>query len=296
MGSPRFERRLEQGLARAAVRAGTFGARRRTRARVPSADGGCPRSFEVFTFVTDDEQYAAFRTSFVAAGFDAPLARFVALRDRRTAGGTDPYELIGRLGGRADGPYSILVHQDVRLDRGAGAPELLAALGQLDALDSRWALAGNAGGAADLHVVRRLTDPYGGSTDDQLPAPVVTLDENFLVFNPRARIRSSPGLQGFHFYGTDACLNAARSGGTAYVVDFPVTHLSRGRRGPAYDEMKERFLAAWNARTLFAYVRAPTEIVFLSRFALLRRIFASPRMLALVADAVAPLQLDTDAG
>ena len=230
------------------------------------------------------------RASFAAAGFD----RFVELYDRRTPGGTDPYELISRIGALHDRPYAILVHQDVRADQGVGASDLLAELERLDELDPRWFVAGNAGGASDLRLVRRLQDPYGGSTDDELPTRVVTLDENFLVLNRAHALRATAGLGGFHFYGSDVCLNAALDGGTAYVIDFPVTHLSGGKRGTSYDEAKDQFLAAWQRRLVFAYIRAPTEILFVSRYALARRFFGSERMLERVRNLAPSLRLDTD--
>lgn len=238
--------------------------------------------FDVYTFVTDDEQYEELRSSLAAAGLEPPLARFVALQDRRSPAGSDPYELIARIGADRDRRHAILVHQDVRFDQGAGVEELVAVLEQLDALDPRWVVAGNAGGTARLGFVRRLRDPHGGSSDDSLPARVVSLDENLLIFNPAREPRCSPELGGFHFYGTDVCLNALKDGGTAYVIDFPVTHLSAGRRGPDYEEARERFTEVWQRRFLLALVCAPTEIFFLSRSALVRRLLDSQRVRAWV--------------
>jgi hypothetical protein len=294
----RLERRLRtaatHGIARSAVRVSSVATRPRRLDTLPldhAARG--PTSFDVYTFVTDDEQYAELTDSFASAGFQSPRARFLPQRDRSTPDGSDPYELISRIGSQQDRPYVILTHQDVRADQGVGASDLAAALERLDAFDPRWVVAGNAGGAPDLHLVRRLRDPHGGGTGDRLPARVVSLDENFLVFNRRRRPRCSPGLEGFHFYGTDACLNALLDGGTAYVIDFPVTHLSRGRRGPAYDEAKARFLAAWQPRMHFAFVRAPTELVLISRWALLRRLFGSRRMHKWLKEVVPPVRVDT---
>lgn len=296
----RVERRLRtvaaRGIARSAVRVSTYAARpRHSEARsLPPGAASRLAAFDIYTFVTDEEQYDELKASLAHAGFEPPVARLQPLRDRRVPGGSDPYELISRIGSQANRPYAILTHQDVRVDRGVGASELVAVLERLDALDPRWIVAGNAGGAPDLHLIRRLRDPYGGGTHDRLPARVVSLDENFLVFNLRHRPRCSPGLEGFHFYGTDVCLNALHDGGTAYVIDFPVTHLSCGRRGPSYDDAKARFLATWQPRMHFAFVRAPTEIVFISRWALLRRLFGSRRMHKWVEDVVPPLRLETE--
>lgn len=243
-----------------------------------SARASGPAEFEIYTFVTDEQQYAQMRGSFEAAGLRPPSAAFFAMHDRRTPGGSDPYALIAEVGSRPHRSYVILVHQDVRLDQGAGADELVAALEQLNDVDPAWVVAGTAGGTSDLRLVRRLRDPHGGSTDDVLPARVVSLDENFLVFNPSHSPRCSPGLGGFHFYGTDVCLNALKDGGTAYVIDMPLTHLSAGRLGPDYDEARRRFLEAWQPRFRFTYVRTPNELLFLSRSIALRRVFDSQRM------------------
>jgi hypothetical protein len=126
----------------------------------------------------------------------------------------------------------------VRLDRGGGAPELIAALAGLDRLDPEWVVAGNAGGTSDLRLVRGLYDPHGGSTDDRLPVRVVSLDENFLVFNRSRPPRCSPGLSGFHLYGTDVSLNASKERGAAYVIDMPLTHLSGGSMDSEYEAAK----------------------------------------------------------
>jgi hypothetical protein len=268
-------------IVRAVIRLGARGVRPRRR-RPPSAAAG-PNAFEVFAFVTDRGQFDELQRSFRAAGFD----RFVELRDTET----DPFAFISELGRRDGRAYAILTHQDVRIEHGLTAGRLLA---ELERLPGDWVVAGDAGGAPDLELVRRLHDPYGGSTAHPLPMRVVTLDENFLVFNNRYRPRCSPELSGFHFYGTDVCLHAARDGGTAWVIDFPVTHLSGGSKDASYEDAKRRFLEVWQRRLPFAYLRAPTEILFVSRVPFLRRLFGSPQMLRRVDDVVPSLRLDTD--
>jgi hypothetical protein len=125
-------------------------------------------AFEVFTFVTDDAAYDAMRRSFMSAGMGPPLARFVRLADARRGGSdVDPFAAIRLLRSRANTPYWILCHQDVRLDQGPQADDLLAALIELEEIDPTWAVAGNAGGTADMRIVRRLVDRFGGSTLNQ---------------------------------------------------------------------------------------------------------------------------------
>ena len=195
-----------------------------------------------------------------------------------------------RIGCGSTARYPILCHQDVFADQGAGATELLARLHALDVCDPGWVVAGNAGIMRSGRLIRRLVDRHGGSTGERLPLPVVTLDENFLVFNPRNVPCCSAKLKEFHLYGADVCLHALASGGSAYVIDFPVTHF--GRTSPAsrpeseywrvYEHSRKRFIAVWNDRCLFRYVLTPSDALFISRSRLMRRLFGSASAVASV--------------
>jgi hypothetical protein len=249
--------------------------RSRRRARLSAAPRGTP--FKIHTFVTDEVLYERMRQSFIDAGF-SPDA-FVHLSDAHD----EPYAAITRIGQRPSARYPILCHQDVLPDRGSGAEELVAALHQLDTVDPHWVVAGNAGVTRSGQVLRRLVDRAGGSTGETPPLPVVTLDENFLVFNGRNSPRCSAGVSGFHLYGSDVCLHALSTGGSAYVIDFPVTHMGRGTLDRGYQSTKERFTATWNQQCLFRYVVTQSDAMFLSRSKILRRLFGSSRATASVA-------------
>jgi hypothetical protein len=77
-------------------------------------------------------------------------------------------------------------------------------------------------------------------------------------------------------------LNALLDGGTAYVIDFPVTHFSAGRTGSVYEEARSRFVDAWKRRFIFALVRTPNELLYLSRSKLVLRVLGSERTRAWV--------------
>jgi hypothetical protein len=274
-------RTARRGSARVAL---ALGAPHRSGRLSPKAFGAAQTSFEVHTFVNDDALYARMRESFIDAGF-APDA-FVRLTDRDD----DPYTTITRIGRASTARYPILCHQDVFPDQGAGAAELLVRLRELDAQDPRWVVAGNAGIMRSGRLIRRLVDGHGGSTGEDLPLPVVTLDEDFLVFNPRNAPRCSVELKEFHLYGADVCLHALAAGGSAFVIDFPVTHLGQthagGDHGSAYwrvyERSRQRFTAVWNGRCVFRYVVTPSDAMFLSRSGLLRRLFGSAGAVASV--------------
>jgi hypothetical protein len=229
------------------------------------------RVFHVATFVDDDAHYAAMRESFNRAGFDESVARFTRLDSG------EPYGALGELAAGPE-PYVILCHQDVRLDQGDGHAELVGLLADLSDRDPRWAVAGNAGGTTSLELVRHLADPHGAYWASNLPRPVVSLDENFLVLRVARRPRCSPDLSGFHLYGTDVCLNALADGSTAYVMGFHLTHLSPGSL-EGYEQALSAFVAAWSRRSTFRYVRTTNSLLFLSRYRLLRRVFGDRRVI-----------------
>jgi hypothetical protein len=274
-------RAARRGFARAAL---TLGAPRRRRRVVPEGAHMQGPSFEIHTFVNDDAVYERMRQSFIEAGFDPDA--FVRLADTND----DPYTAITRIGRESTARYPILCHQDVFADQGAGASELLTALRDLDARDPSWVVAGNTGVMRSGRLLRRVVDRHGGSTGESLPLPAVTLDENFLVFNRRNNPRCSADVTGFHLYGADVCLHALNSGGSAYVIDFAVTH--RGRSDTdneyqsaywgVYERARQRFVSAWNQHFLFQYVITPSDGLFLSRVGLLRRLFGSSSAVASV--------------
>jgi hypothetical protein len=228
----------------------------------------------VFTFVTDRALYRDMLQSFVEAGFEHDKATFTELRDDNA----EPYSMLTRLIGTIDEPFFVMCHQDVRLDQGHGYEELLDAIASLDGTDPLWAVAGNAGGTRSLQVARRITDPWGGSSSDEFPTRVYTLDENFLVVRTQTGIGCSPGLTGFHLYGPDLCLNAIKGGRSVHVIDFHLRHLSSGnRKSDEYKECVARFVEHWRQRYAIRYVRTAAEVLFLSRFALLQRSLGRPR-------------------
>jgi hypothetical protein len=218
----------------------------------------------IATFVSDEAVYADMRASFEAAGFVPPLVAYEVLHDLDD----DPFRAITRLG-RLDVELVVLVHQDVRCDQGHGIDDLFASVATLD---PDWAVAGNAGVTSDGSSIRNLVDPWGDSRAAPLPRAVVVLDENLLVLRPRRRPRCSESLRGFHLYGADVCLNAARDGSSCWVVDFRVTHLSGGSLDGFADAV-DRFSAVWS-RSVWRPRYLPTMQwpVALARPRLLRRV------------------------
>jgi hypothetical protein len=219
----------------------------------------------IVTFVNDPTSYRQMRDSFAEAGFSDDRALFVGITD------ADPYATVSCLVAERSEPFVVLCHQDVRLDQGDGLLHLRAVVAELDRLDPKWAIAGNAGGDRRLRVLRRITDPYGGSVYKSLPARVHSLDENFLVLRTRTGVACSAELSGFHLYATDFCMSAISHGCRAYVVDFHLRHLSSGRKDASYQAGRDRFVEHWRRRFVARYVRTSVEVLFLSRLTPLQR-------------------------
>jgi hypothetical protein len=212
--------------------------------------------FSICTLVTNHAEYRAMVESFTAGGFTAEYAEFLYL-DNSATNNWDAFRGIQRFICVARGHYVILCHQDIRLinDDCAVLQERLAAL---DGLDADWALAGNAGATANGSLVIRISDPHG---EDQrrgpFPTQVVSLDENFIILRRDALVSVSAGLSGFHFYGTDMCLQARCAGRSAWAIDFHLRHLSEGRVDASFHEAQRALEAhydkllslPWNIRT-----------------------------------------------
>ncbi len=214
----------------------------------------------------------------MAAGFDESRVTFDVF-DNAISNRFEPFSLINELLRTTCEPYLIVCHQDVRMTLEGTAGKLEQCIAELDRLDPAWAIAGPAGTTDDFEFIVRVRDPNDfPQTDGRLPAKVNSLDECFLLFRIGSRIRcSSPELSGFHLYGTDACLNARQRGGSAWVIDFPIEHLSSGSFDESFFACRRKFVEHWNSAFDFAWCIRGHE-VFLSRWSLLRRLGPKVRL------------------
>lgn len=218
--------------------------------------------FSVCTLVTDSEQYAEMKASFIEHGFSPEHAEFLEV-DNSCGNKFDAYRGLSKLLDEARGRYVVLCHQDLLLLED-GAEQLREELELLDERDPKWAIAGNSGITPDNRHVLHISDPHG---DDQrqgpLPARAQSLDENFLVVRKASEIRPSAELSGFHLYATDLCLQAARAGLSAWVIDFHLRHLSGGNMSAEFFNEEEKFERHWGeklSRTLIVRTTC-TELI-----------------------------------
>lgn len=82
--------------------------------------------------------------------------------------------------------------------------------------------------------------------DANLPHPVSSLDEIALIVPRQTPLRFDTSV-GFHLYGTDICLTAARQGLESVAIDAPLFHNSRqGASLPAaYHQSEQIIKSKW---------------------------------------------------
>jgi hypothetical protein len=208
-----------------------------------SASPQAPR-YTIATLVTDRTQHAEMMASWRAGGFTDEITEYLFI-DNTGSKQTSAYAGLNALLNAARAEKVILCHQDVRLERD-GLAQLNKRLSELEAIDPHWALAGNAGGVAPGRLALRISDPHGQDQYiGELPARVMSLDENFIVVRRETRVSFSRDLDGFHLYGADICLNADILGWHAYVIDFHLRHLSGGNKNASFDAAEKAFRSKW---------------------------------------------------
>lgn len=201
--------------------------------------------FSICTLVTDKSEYAEMLSSFEKAGFSAPLCEFLYI-DNSSANRYDAYAGLNLLLQRAKGEYIILCHQDVLIVKDS-KNELIGLIENLNQIDARWAVCGNAGAAGPNHIVYHISYPNGRQmTKGNFPVKVLSLDENFIILKNKWRLSFSNDLSGFHLYGTDICLNAKINGLSAYVIPFNLVHKSRGNLSTDFFSVRAAFIKKYN--------------------------------------------------
>ncbi|MDF5733000.1 MAG: hypothetical protein PUP92_34675 [Rhizonema sp. PD38] len=235
--------------------------------------------FHICTVANKLAQYEEMKISFIEAGFDEDRCRY-SLFDNSKDNIHDPYETLNNIQLTTIEPYIIFCHQDVLLNQGHGFNQLVKVLEELEKLDPKWALAGNAGFNNNYELVAKITDPcqtpnWSGS----LPHKVHSLDENFFIIKTSTKITCSQELHGFHFYATDLCFNAILKGYSCYVINFHLTHLTGTGINQAFYEVQKIFYKTWCKKFNFCYMKTTCTIMFLSRYKILNYIGTRNRVM-----------------
>ncbi len=227
--------------------------------------------YSICTLVTRMEEYHNMRASFRSHGFGELDCEFI-YADNSEGNQYDGFSGYNAFLSAARGDYIILCHQDVLLlddDRSA----LDARLAELAISDPFWAVCGNAGCSPSGHHVLRITDPHGQSTRlGSFPAPVLGLDENFVVVRRRANLGVTPHLKGFHLYASALCAAAASLGMRSYVIDFHLYHKSDGNRDQSFFDIRSEFLRRQSSRLRPSIIASTSYSIFISGLPMLDRI------------------------
>ncbi|MGV6818552.1 MAG: hypothetical protein ACWA44_14960 [Thiotrichales bacterium] len=236
--------------------------------------------FHICCLTNNIPQYEEMKASFLEAGFDEERCRYTLL-DNSVENVYEPKGGLDKCLKETAEPFLIYCHQDILLNQGHGFDQLLKVMQELDEKDPDWAIAGNAGVNNRGELVLRLTDPHGAPMwDGGFPSRVHTLDENFLVINPKKHIEVSEAFRGyFHLWATDLCMDATFKGYSIYVVDFHLEHLSKGKFRPeVLLDLSRRFQKIWSDKFVFCYVRTTYGDLFLSKYPPLRWFFSKNRV------------------
>jgi hypothetical protein len=130
------------------------------------------------------------------------------------------------------GDVLVFAHQDVYLP-----PEwdcqLAAAISHLSQTDPNWTVLGVFGITRDSrphgHIYCTGLQKVLGQSFSQ-PVPCTALDEVVLVLRRSAGVAFDEQLPGFHFYGTDICLEAQQRGLNSYIIPAFCIHNTAGMK------------------------------------------------------------------
>lgn len=230
--------------------------------------------YSVCTLMSNPLEYEVMVNSYKQAGFTSELCEFLCI-DNSQSNQYDAFTGLNLLIKKAVGTYLILSHQDTEIiyDR----EEILdKRIQEIERLDPRWAVLGNAGGADVKRLYQRITHPAGTVNKGPFPQRVKSLDENFILLKKSAGLLFSADLAGFHFYGTDICLVAEQKGYTCYVIDFHLLHKSKGNIDERFFKAREAFMHKYAKSLSPQYIRTTCTTMFISGSPILNTLMNKP--------------------
>jgi hypothetical protein len=241
-----------------------------------------PPFLHVATIANNLDMYQSMRASMTAAGFDEQHCRFT-LFDNSKANEHEPYGVLRQLQTDGDEPYILLCHQDLLFCEQGSFAVLADLIETLNRKDPRWCVAGNAGADTRARPALFIDDPSGNWRASNLPRRAITLDEDLLLLRRSHFPSVTPGLSGFHLYGTDLCLNASKMSRTAYVIPFLVRHLSAGDfTTPQFSAALAAIENAWRPRLLVGLIRTTGTGFIVSRSKFLELLLKKTRLSSLL--------------
>ena len=133
---------------------------------------------------------------------------------------------------QSTGDILVFAHQDVYLPP-EWYSQLAAAVSQLSQSAPNWAVLGVFGITCDSRphgymYCTGLQKVLGQSFSR--PVPCASLDEVVLILRRSANLTFDEQLPGFHFYGTDICLEAQQRGLDSYIIPAFCVHNTEGMK------------------------------------------------------------------
>lgn len=197
--------------------------------------------FSFCTLMTKKHEYEKLLDSLEKKGFNSENSEFLYL-DNSISNKYDAFKGLRQLIANSKGEYIVLLHQDIILYDDINI--LRKRISELEKKDKNWAVAGNAGAREPKNYFIKVTDRNNNLKllGKNFPALVNSLDEDLIILKKNAGITFSNDLSGFHFYGTDICMNAQQLGFNCYVIDFHVLHYGFGVLTKDFYESKNLFV------------------------------------------------------
>jgi hypothetical protein len=229
------------------------------------------QTLTIATLVTNKQQYDNMLESIINSGFNDNNTNLVAhhnLGDNVM----NAFEAIAYFMYNCTTPNLVICHQDLLfIDT---YDKLLSKVNELNDTDKNWAIAGNAGGRYVKKIIKNMVNhDHSISVEAQLPKEVMSLDENFLVFNRINYSGINTRIDGFHLYGFDACYQAYLCGKTCYVIDYMLQHLSKGTIDAAFEKQKKRWLNEYTKLLRGRFVETTCTRFYVSNNRLLNFVF-----------------------
>jgi hypothetical protein len=238
--------------------------------------------FSICTLVTNKEEYTEMVDSFLKAGFDQESCEYQYI-DNSTRNKYDAFYGLNRFLSMARGKYIILSHQDILLSHD-NRSKLEQCIEEVNLKFSDWALLGNAGGISIGRNASKIVSADGKiNQEENLPAQVTSLDENFIVVKKEANLGLSHDLKGYHLYGTDLCITAGVLGYKAYVIDFLLTHKSFGKPGKDFYQLKKGLIKKYKKAFSDKFIQTTITRLFISGSSIKAILYNSKPVFKLVA-------------
>jgi len=221
--------------------------------------------YSIFTISNNINIYNKMKESFINAGFDDRNSNYFLL-DNTIKNLYEPYNSINRA--IRDSPLEniiIFCHHDILLDQNDGEIKLRKIINEMNQIEPNWLVLGNAGVNYSYKTIAKINDKYDtGKYSGILPNKVFSLDENILIINNNFKNDvCSTNLNGFHFYGTDICLNALKNNKNCFVIDFYLSHNGDGKMGSDFYEIKRNFIENWRHNFNFKILQTTTHSILI---------------------------------